>query len=251
MSEIVANIMNFTNFQEGWKFCEIISRTSMCPKHFIGKPGDILMAIQYGKEIGFQPIQSLQSLVVIKGKITIPGDTALALCKVSPDYEYVNEEFSDETMTAVCKTKRKGEDEKIATFSQNDAIKAGLWGKKGQSGEPTPWITYPKRMLRYRALGFGLRDTWPHVLKGLVISEEAMDYETKTVRPKEKVINPKPKPDLTPVNKETYEQLLALIQLKDISQERIDKYVKASKLSEISKITQQNAVKLIDTIKSE
>ena len=71
---------------------------------------------------------------------------------------------------AVCIAHRKGRKPVTATFSVEDAKRAGLWGKQG------PWQAYPKRMLQMRARGFALRDAFPDVLKGLITAEEAQDY---------------------------------------------------------------------------
>src|SRR6185295_12780043 len=52
---------------------------------------------------------------------------------------------------------------------QADAKTANLWGKAG------PWTQYPKRMLQMRARGFGCRDCFPDLLRGIIIKEEAED----------------------------------------------------------------------------
>ncbi len=49
----------------------------------------------------------------------------------------------------------------MTEFSVGDAVVAKLWGKRGYNGKDTPWITNPKRMLKMRARGFGLRDASP------------------------------------------------------------------------------------------
>jgi len=71
---------------------------------------------------------------------------------------------------AVSTVKRKGMEPVSVTFTVGDAIRAGLWKKAG------PWTQYPKRMLQMRARSFALRDAFPDVLRGLVATEELMDY---------------------------------------------------------------------------
>ena len=58
-----------------------------------------------------------------------------------------------------------------------DARRANLGLKTGRNGGSTPWITSPLRMLKFRARGFALRDTFPDALKGFRQAEEVMDYE--------------------------------------------------------------------------
>ena len=86
----------------------------------------------------------------------------------SPVCEYVNESESTDK-EGVCKTKRKGCAEQVSRFTLADATRAGLLGKQG------PWQTNTSRMLKLRARGFGLRDTFADVLAGLVSAEEALD----------------------------------------------------------------------------
>jgi len=123
-----------------------------------------------GAELGLKPIQSLQNIAVINGKPSVYGDSLLALVQTNPLYEYVHESFDEETMAATCCVKRKNQKEYVATFSQKDAQRAGLWNKPG------PWTQYPKRMLQMRARGFALRDKFADALNGLITAEEAMDY---------------------------------------------------------------------------
>lgn len=85
--------------------------------------------------------------------------------------------ISDSTV-AVCEAKRRdSERPTLILFSVGDARTAKLWEKKGREGEPTPWITYPQRMLQMRARSWALRDAFPDVLRGTAIREEVEDYE--------------------------------------------------------------------------
>ena len=170
----VARVTSFapTNFREAMEFAKIIANTDFVPKDYRGKPGNVLVAIQWGAEIGVQPMQAMQNIAVINGRPSIYGDLALAICMSSPACEYIKETFDESTMTATCVAKRRNGHETMVSFSVEDAKQAGLWGKAG------PWKSYPKRMLQMRARGFALRDAFPDVLKGLITAEEAQDYPT-------------------------------------------------------------------------
>lgn len=158
-----------STLQDALKVAEIICKSSFCPKSFVGKPGDVLVAMQWGQELGLKPLQALQNISVINGRPAIWGDAMMALCQASPHYEYVEESYDEATQTAYCKAKRKGDVEKVGKFSKADAQKANLWGKN-------VWASYPERMLQMRARGFALRDAFADVLKGLISAEEARDY---------------------------------------------------------------------------
>ena len=173
-----------TNMTEAMEFSKMISASGMCPTQYRSKPNDILVAIQWGYEIGLPPLQALQNIAVINGKPSIYGDAALALVKNDSRCMGVTEwvEGEGENKTAYCVVKRKyGEEieETKRTFSVTDAKSARLWGKQG------PWTQYPDRMLQMRARGFALRDSFPDALKGVITIEEAQDY------PQQKDITPK------------------------------------------------------------
>ena len=158
---------------EAIEFSSMLSRSQMVPKNYQNKPEDILVAVQWGYEIGLAPMQALQAISVINGKPSVYGDAAMALVQNSPLCEDVKEYFEGEgtsNPTAVCIAKRKNRSEVVSKCSVEDAKRAGLWNKQG------PWTQYPKRMLQMRARGFALRDAFPDVLKGLITSEEAQDY---------------------------------------------------------------------------
>lgn len=174
-----------TNIDEALKLCDVLAKSQIIPKDFIGKPSDIFVAVNWGIEIGLSPMQSLQSIAVINGRPNIWGDAALALVRGSGKLELI-EETQTETQ-ATCRIKRKGEPEAVYTFSKTDAEKAGLWDTRTtvesygkQIKNPAPWHRYPKRMMQMRARSFALRDIFTDVLKGIGIAEEAKDQETFT-----------------------------------------------------------------------
>lgn len=159
------------NIEEALKFAEMLSKSNLVPKEFQGNAGNILVAVQWGQELGLQPMQSMQNIAVINGRPSLWGDSVIALVKSSPICEYVIEEVNDNGAT--CKVKRKGELEQVRYFTVDDAKKANLWGKQG------PWSQYPKRMLQMRARSWALRDVFPDVLRGMPIAEELQDMPTE------------------------------------------------------------------------
>lgn len=155
------------NFEQALTFSQYLADSDMVPKDFKGKPGNCLIAMQWGAEIGLKPLQALQNLAVINGRPALWGDAVIALVRSSPACEYVIED--DDGHVATCKVKRRGEPAQVRTFSMDDAKAAGLMGKQG------PWTQYPKRMRQMRARAFALRDVFADVLRGLPVAEEVMD----------------------------------------------------------------------------
>ena len=166
-----SNALIPANITEAMQMADMLANSDIVPKDFKGKSGNILVAIQWGLEVGLPPLQALQNIAVINGRPSMWGDAVLALVRGSGKLEYIKE--ADDGHTATCIVKRKGEPtEHISTFSMDDAKQAGLLNKAG------PWSQYPKRMRQMRARSFALRDVFPDVLKGIAIAEEVMDTET-------------------------------------------------------------------------
>lgn len=159
---------------EAMEFAGFLAKSTIVPKDFANNPGNILVAIQWGMELGLQPMQAMQNIAVINGRPSLWGDAVIALVRASPLCEYVKE--TDDGETATCRVKRRGEDEHVATFSMADAKTAGLIGKQG------PWAQYPKRMRQMRARGFALRDMFADVLRGMPVAEELQDTPTEPIR---------------------------------------------------------------------
>jgi hypothetical protein len=167
-----------TTLDEAMRFSEMLSKSQMVPKAYQGKPEDVLVAVQWGKELGLAPMQALQNIACINGKPSVYGDAAMALVQASSVCEGIEEFFEGEgtpNPIAVCVAHRRNRTPVTAKFSVEDAKRAGLWNKPG------PWQAYPKRMMQMRARGFALRDAFPDVLKGLITAEEAQDYPQENV----------------------------------------------------------------------
>ena len=177
------------SLDEMQRFAKLVLASNMTPKHYTqGSPtqqvANVCVALQYGLELGFSPMQSLQGIAVINGKPTVYGDSLIALCYASGLVEDIEEtlEGKGEDATAVCKVKRRGVETPIVRrFGIRNAKIANLWGNSG------PWKQYPDRMLQMRAGGFALRDAFPDYLRGVITVEEAEDYPTEEPREAEVV----------------------------------------------------------------
>jgi hypothetical protein len=174
-----------SSLDEAWRMANFMSKSELVPKGYQNKPNDILVAIQYGMELGFAPMQALQSIAVINGKPGIYGDGFMALIMSSPLYtdhdEYYEvagqrvdgltvEDLKKADTVAVCTFWRRGKGTPVTRrFSVGQANKAGLMGKQG------PWSSYPDRMLAMRARGFAGRDAFPDLMRGVRTAEELVD----------------------------------------------------------------------------
>ena len=168
---------------EAMEFSEVLSKSGLVPDAYRGKPANVLVAIQWGYEVGLPPMQALSNINVINGKATLWGDGLVAVCKKHPDYYGMKEWLEGDT--AYCSVKRKVKDtveETLREFSIEDATKAGLMNKMN-------WKNYAKRMLQQRARGFALRDAFPDAIKGIITTEESIDFPDESKTSDLKVVN--------------------------------------------------------------
>ncbi len=183
---------------EAFQFADMVLVSGMAPKSYldiyskaieggatkedagIKARSAIVVALQLGLEVGFQPMQALQNIASINGTPSVWGDGALALVRSSGLLEYIKEDNFDTikaNQAATCVVKRKGDpEEKTITFTYDDAKKAGIFDRG-------VWKNYPYRMCMFRARGFALRDKFADILKGLKIAEEVMDYTEIDLQP--------------------------------------------------------------------
>lgn len=162
---------------EALKYADMISNSAICPQNLKGRPGDVLVILQTGQEIGLKPMQSLRTLGCINGMPFAYGDGQLALIKNHPDFidikEWLEGDIALQTLIAHCTITRRGQEPQTRSFSMKDAKTAGLLGKG-------VWMSYPKRMLQHRARGFACRDVFPDALFGIMSQTEVEDMTPAT-----------------------------------------------------------------------
>lgn len=167
-----------TTLEEATNLAKLISESDLAPKDFKGKPGNTLIAIQMGAEIGISPMRAIQNIAVINGRPSLFGDIGKALllargCKIEErDIKEVQK-----VGEAWCKITRPDGNTTERTFSLENAKTAQLWGKAG------PWTQYPYRQMAWRAFWFAARDGASDFLSGFAGTEEMRDFvETTAVR---------------------------------------------------------------------
>jgi hypothetical protein len=173
-----ASGVQLTSLEDAFRFAKAIVSSGFAPRG-MEKPESVLVALQWGAELGLTPMAALSNIAVVNGRPSLFGDAALALVRSSGQLESYSEEEVGErgkdSFGYKITAKRRGFDPQSETFTTADAKTAKLWGKTG------PWTDYPARMLKFRARGFLLRDVFGDVLKGLRTMEEVRDIPTEPV----------------------------------------------------------------------
>lgn len=167
-----------TNLEQAMKLAELIANSDLAPKDYKAKPGNVLIAVQMGQEVGLSPMSAIQSIAVINGKPSLYGDVGKAiLLRHGLVIEEDDVEVIKKTRMGRCRITRAGHPPCERTFSEASAVTAGLWKKAG------PWTNYPERQMAWRAFWFAARDIASDLLKGLCGAEEVIDYEPKDITP--------------------------------------------------------------------
>lgn len=167
-----------TNLKEAMELAKLIADSDLAPKDYKGKPGNVLIAVQMGREVGLPAMSSIQNIAVINGKPGLYGDVGKAILLAAGFIiEEDDVEVIKKTGMGRCRITRPGHPPVERTFSRDSAKTAQLLGKAG------PWSQYPERQMAWRAFWFAARDAAADVLKGLSGAEELRDVELKDITP--------------------------------------------------------------------
>lgn len=205
-------------FEETFRVAKAVYLGGLAPAALIGKlEGDaaisaVTVAIMSGAELGLKPMVALRSFTVINGKPALYGDGLINVVRQSGKVAYLRTgcDTRDGQMVGWCEAKRNDTDEeKRVEFSQEDAIRAGLWQteaivtkwnkwdkKNEQKPNDSPWWRFPQRMLAWRAAGYCLRELFGDVLGGIRDEYEAREIadaeEMRDITPRQPPVPPKP-----------------------------------------------------------
>lgn len=135
------------------------------PAH-LRNEGEIAAVILAGMELGLQPMVSLRSLVMIKGKVVLAADVQLALMvRAGARIKWVKDGSDGE---AVLRVERPGQEPHESRFSLDMAKRAGLAGGDN-------WQKHPAAMMRARCVSSAGRAYMPDVLAGCYVPGELDD----------------------------------------------------------------------------
>ena len=186
------------------EYANVLLKSGIAPAHFYykgtdgkpdyskGKPEAVVIVLQFGSEIGMSPMQALQQLVPVNNLVSLKGDGAKALIQRSGKLSTWEEleigtQGKDDWGFRINASRKDTGEKNTASFTVADAKRAGLWIddaalQRSPGLKHSPWYKHPRRMLKYRALGFISRDLFPDVLSGIYTEEEAADMGVDNTR---------------------------------------------------------------------
>lgn len=149
------------------RYSQALAQSDLVPDAYRGRPANVLVAVEYGNALGIRPIAALTGINVIKGKPTMSADLMASVVRQAGHRLRV----SQDGMSVTAQLIRRDDPDftYTATWDEQRARRAGLWGQRG------PWSQYPEQMLRSRAITEVCRQGASDCLYGAVYTPEELD----------------------------------------------------------------------------
>jgi hypothetical protein len=144
---------------------QMLSKSSIVPQHFRGKPGDVVAAMLLGQELGLGPMATMAHVVVINGTASLNAEGKVALVRM---HGHSISGESGATAARVVGRRKDTGDEMVVEWTLKMAERANLLKN------PT-WRQYPEAMLWSRAVSQLCRMLFPDVLAGLSYTPEEIE----------------------------------------------------------------------------
>lgn len=146
------------------KYAQWMMESKLLPEH-IKTPQDVVLLVQFGAGFGVPPMQAIQNLYIVEGKVTMGAHIALGLAMSHPACEYMMCTESTPEQ-AVWEGKRAGHPKPTTvSYTIAQAEEARLVKKSN-------WQKHPAEMLRARAGMHLARLLFPDMLAGVYDPDE-------------------------------------------------------------------------------
>lgn len=162
------------------RFAQLLADADLLPRQFIGKPANVLYAIEYGRTLGITPVAAITGIHVIEGKPSASSGLIGGLVRQAGHKLRVK---SDGKSWATAQIVRADDPDFTyeCTWDLERAAQAGLceikngkaWARD-RNGKPATWEKYTAAMLKARAITEVARDACEDVLFGLHYTPEEL-----------------------------------------------------------------------------
>jgi hypothetical protein len=134
-----------------FKSAQMLANSPTMPKHLQGQTQDIVATILNGRELGLAPMESINNLYMVKGKVSLSGKAMLGLIRKAghrPRLEITN----DGTTVECYRLIEDGTQELqgVVKFDRTDV-------KQAKMSKKDTYIEYPQMMMAWRAVSMAAR----------------------------------------------------------------------------------------------
>lgn len=146
---------------------QAVAQSSLIPDGYRNQPANVLWAMDLADALDVPFPQVMQTMVVMRGRMTMSADLMAAVVRRAGHKLHVREQGM--SVTAALIRRDDPDYEFTATWDEAKARQAGLWGQRG------PWTQYPAQMLRSRAITEVCRQGASDALAGTIYSPDELE----------------------------------------------------------------------------
>lgn len=159
---------------EAFETAKLFAAGNLIPAALKGKPGDVLLVMLKGLELGLKPVQALSQIYIVDGKPGCSAQLKVALCLQQPKICTYFRLIESTDKKATYETQRAGSKPVQLSFTIEQASAAGLTGKNN-------WRSYPSAMLRARASSALADAVYPDLVQGVATLDELDEVRERVV----------------------------------------------------------------------
>lgn len=145
---------------------QAVAQSTLIPDGYRNQPANVLWAMDLAEALGVPFPQVMQTMVVMRGRMTMSADLMAAIVRRAGHKLRIHEQGMSVTATLI--RQDDPDYEFTVTWDEAKARQAGLWGQRG------PWSLYPAQMLRSRAITEVCRQGASDALAGTVYTPEEL-----------------------------------------------------------------------------
>ena len=170
---------NKDQFNQLLRAADMLSKTSIIPATYQGKPQDCFVAIEMATRMRVSPMVVMQNMYVVKGKPSWAGQACTMLINSCGKFRDVKHVY----------TGKKGTDNRgcyVTAVRNSDGeiingVEVTIQMAKDEGWTSNPkWRHMPELMLAYRASAFFARVYCPEALMGVQTVEEVYDVSCRS-----------------------------------------------------------------------
>ena len=167
-------------FNQILRAADMLSKTSIIPQSYQGKPQDCFVAIEMANRMGVSPMVVMQNMYVVKGKPSWAGQACTMLINSCGKFKDVKHIYTGEKgkpnrgcyVTAT----------RISDGSQVDGVEVTMQMAQSEGWTSnSKWRNMPELMLAYRASAFFARVYCPEAMMGVQTAEEVYDADSTPI----------------------------------------------------------------------